>query len=45
MCVLIAVTVQGGVFVLKWMEFFAGNWAVMAIGVWECVAIAWVYGN
>ena len=43
--VLIAVDRQGGVFVLKWMEFFAGNWAVMALGVWECVAVAWVYGN
>lgn len=39
------VSFQGGAYVLQLMDTYCGGWALMLIGLTECVAVAYVYGR
>jgi len=36
--------IQGGAYMLQLMDTYCGGWAILIIGLMECVAVAWVYG-
>jgi SNF family Na+-dependent transporter len=35
---------QGGIYLLHLVDQAAIGWAILIIGVFECIALAWVYG-
>ncbi|KAK2163610.1 hypothetical protein LSH36_76g00075 [Paralvinella palmiformis] len=35
---------HGGAYMLQLMDTYCGGWAILIIGLMECVAVAWVYG-
>ncbi|CAH1777630.1 unnamed protein product, partial [Owenia fusiformis] len=37
-------TTQGGIYLLQLMDEYASRWSALAIGLCECIVIAWVYG-
>jgi len=34
---------SGGIYVLVFLDTFAGGWNVLLIAIFECIAVIWVY--
>jgi len=39
-----ACDVQGGIYMLLLMDTYSATYAMLVIAVFECIAVAWVYG-
>ncbi len=44
-CCNVNILLQGGMYIMQLLDYFAASWSLLIIGFCECIVIAWVYGK